>query len=197
MFDRSTDLRDLLVVAGEEGALLGIVSGMQIDTEAKRVAAFTFRRRKRVGTEELFVPVGEVESVGRDVVTISREAAAIKKSDAALLGRSLKELQGAWVTALDGNHVGTLVDVEFTTTDWAITELILADDKKLPIDRDEVQIGDEILVPIEYRERVEDVGVEKRGFLHRVLGGEALDDMKQALRRALRRKTESEEKAGV
>jgi len=197
MFDRSSDLRGLLVVSKKEGAQLGIVSGIQLDTATKHIAAFRYRRRKRFGGDEFFVPVDAVDSIGRDVVMISSEELASKQTEAARApGRSLKDLQGVWVTSLDGRHVGALVDVEFDPDDWGITELILAEDKRLPVDRDEIEIGDEILVPIAYRERVEEVGEEKPGFLRRAFGGEAIEDMKKALGRALKR-TKSEEKAGV
>lgn len=198
MFDRSSDLRGLLVVSLEEGALQGIVSGIHVDTNSKRVAAFRYRRRKRIGTEEFFVPVSGVKSIGQDVILISSEAVAKKLTeDTPAPGRSLQELQGTWVTTLDGNHLGTLVDVEFLPKGWVITELILAEDQRLPVDRDEIKIGDEILVPVAYRELVKDMGDEKPGFLRRAFGGEALEDIKKALRRALKRKSGAEEKAGV
>jgi sporulation protein YlmC with PRC-barrel domain len=194
MLDRGSEMRGFLVVSRKEGDQQGIVSGLHIDTGTKRVAAYRYRRRKRIGTDEYFVPVEQVESVGRDVVTITSEEVATKCSEhAPAPGRSLKDLQGAWVTTMDGNHLGTLVDLEFESTQWGITDLFLADDKRLPVRRDEIEIGDEILVPVGYRELVTDVDEGTPGFLRRAFGREALEDVKRALGRALRRKQKTEE----
>jgi sporulation protein YlmC with PRC-barrel domain len=194
MLDRGSEMRGFLVVSRKEGAQQGIVSGLHIDPGTKRGAAFRYRRRKRIGTDEYFVPVEQVESVGRDVVTITSEEVATKCSEhAPAPGRSLKDLQGAWVTTMDGNHLGTLVDLEFESTQWGITDLFLADDKRLPVRRDEIEIGDEILVPVGYRELVTDVDEGTPGFLRRAFGREALEDVKRALGRALRRKQKTEE----
>lgn len=184
--EHASELRGLLVVASDEGAQLGNLSGIYIDPAKKSIAALTFRTR-RLGGDEYFVAIGDVKTVGRDVVLISSEAAAQKISDEEKPpGKSLKELQGAWVTTMDGDHLGALVDLDFSD-DWRISELSLANDGEVQVEANDIKIGDAIIVPVEYAERVRRARESSPGFLRRAFGGESLEDTKQALKRALTR----------
>ena len=184
----ASELRGFPVVSSDEGAVLGTLSTIYINAADRRVAALGYRTRWLRG-EEFFVPISDVRKIGRDVVLIASETSAEKITNGVPEppGRSLKDLQGVWVTTMDGRQLGTLVDVEFTE-DWWISELSLAEDKAISVDAREIKIGDQIIVPAEYADRVRATRETEPGFLRRVFGGESRDDTKRALRRALRRR---------
>jgi hypothetical protein len=107
-------------------------------------------------------------------------------------GRSLKDLQGAWVTSMNGHHLGTLVDFDFGE-DCRITNVILADDRELPVNADEIHIGDDLLVPVAYADRVkESPQPTDRGFLRKIFGGESIESTKRTIRRATRPKASTD-----
>lgn len=184
--EHASELRGFLVVARKEGAQLGHLSAIYVDPVQKRIAALTFRKRW-LGGGEYFVPIDAVQTLGRDVVLISSENEVTKIGDGKRPpGRSLKDLQGTWVTTANGKHLGTLVDLDFNT-DWNISDLSLADDRELPIELDALQIGDEIIVPAEYADRVRSNSEAKPGFLRQLFGSESVDETKRTLKRALSR----------
>jgi sporulation protein YlmC with PRC-barrel domain len=185
MLDRASETCDLMVITAEEGAQLGFVSDVFIDTQTRCVAAFGTRRR-RIGGGEYFVAASEVRLVGRDVLLVSNVRAMTRVTGATEPpGRSLTDLRGTWVTTMDGVHLGTLADVEFAAGDWGVSELILADDRRLPVDRAEIRIADEILVPVEYAERLEKRKESRPGLLARVFRREVVDDTREVVRRTL------------
>ena len=197
MIERASELQGLLVVTREEGALLGSLCDVSVDTQAKRIAAFGHRHH-RVGGADAFVPVSRILSLGRDLVLVSTEEAVSKVTKATPLpGKSLKDLRGVWVTAMDGRHLGTLLDVEFSPEDWGITQLYLADDKLLAVDCHQIEIGDEILVPTEYAHLIEDLKEAKPGLLERALGREVVEDTRKILKRALGKRAKPQETAGT
>jgi sporulation protein YlmC with PRC-barrel domain len=180
-----SELRGLLVIAREEGANLGVVSGIYFDPEAAKISCLTLGRRKG---KSRVVDATDVISFGRDVVMVSSEVGVKTVEEAGEpRGRSLKDLQGLWVTTHGGERLGTLVDVDVGGEDWSISEIRLADDKRLPVVAGEIVIGrDEILVPKEYAGRVT-ADHEKPGFIGRLFGREAVEDAGSAIRRALKR----------
>lgn len=187
MIETASDLRGVLVVAREEGAQLGTVSDVYIDTENKLIAAISFRSRGLTGRVH-FVLTGEIQLVGRDVILVVSERSA-KPLDGAEPppGKSLRELQGCWVTTLNGKHLGTLVDLDFSPGDWEVSELTLAEDKHLPVTAGEIKIADEILVPVSYADRVQKSQKDRTGVLGRVLGTETVADVKKTIQRVLKR----------
>lgn len=187
MIETASDLQGVLVVAREEGAQLGTVSGVHVDPDKKAISAVVFRARG-FGGKSYFVPTSEIQLVGRDVVLISTEKAAKPAGDGnEIPGKSLKDLQGCWVTTFEGTHVGTLVDIDFSPRDWSFSEITLAEDKHLPIVPGEIKMGDEILVPPAYLDKVLDSSKEKAGVLGRVLGKETVEDMKNTIKRVMKR----------
>ena len=192
MFEHASELRGFLVVAREEGAALGSLSAVQIDPQSKCVVAIAYKTR-RVGGDEYFVSIDNIEKLGRDVVIVSNEQAATRVSETTPApGRALRDLLGMRVTAMNGSFLGALVDIDFSPNDWVIRELVLAEDKHLPVVANEIEIGDEILVPSTYVERLQASTTPKEGFLRRTVGSEWLEGTKNAIKRALRRSSEED-----
>lgn len=198
MTEQASMLRGFLVVAVEEGAQLGTVSAIQVDPSRRGIVGFVYRTRW-LGSEEQFVPIENVRTVGRDVLLVDREASVVAPArESPIPGRSVMDLQGVRVTADDGAHLGTLVDLEFSEGDWRISALTLADEKRLSIEPDAVNLGDDVIVPAAAKANVESTAEEKPGFLSRIFGKESVDETKAALRRALgRHKAASEEQTAV
>ena len=187
MFEHASDLRGFLVVATEEGAQAGVLSSVQVDVKGKCMAGLVYRTR-RVAGERRFVAVDQIQSLGRDVALISSETSTrLVTAENPAPGRSLRELQGAWVATMEGEHLGTLLDLDFSRSDWSIKELILADHKRLPVEAREIKIADEVLVPASYAQRVEPEGEEKPGLLERALGSDTVDHIRGALQRSAAR----------
>ena len=185
MGQHASELKGFLVVAREEGAELGTLSAIRIDPETKAVVGFDIRTR-RVGGKVLFAPVNVVDRLGREVLLLTSERAVREVTDVTPSpGRSLKELQGIWVTSMDGRHLGTLIDLDFSPGDWRIRELVLAEDKHLAVDPDELRIGDEILVPEQGAAQIQVSQEPKSGLIARGFGPEAVEDTKGAVKRAL------------
>jgi sporulation protein YlmC with PRC-barrel domain len=138
-------------------------------------------------SEDGFVEMKDVETVGDDVVVVSGRSAVRRITDSSKpAGSSLKDLQGSWVTTLGGEHLGVLVDVEVTPATWTITDLILSDRRKLSIQPAEVTIGkDEILVPGNGVENLQAAG-EEEGFLSRVFGRESMASLSASVTRVVK-----------
>lgn len=187
MTQHASELRGFLVVARQEGAEVGSLSAIRIDPAAKTVIGFEMRTRRLAG-DVRYVDVGDVEVVGRDVLLVtSEEILRDVTDDEPAPGVSLKHLQGMWVTSTEGKHLGTLIDVDFAPGDWRIRELLLAEDRHLAVDPDQIKIGDEIIVPQEMAARIEESPEPRRGLLSRIFGHEAIQDTKDAVARAVGR----------
>lgn len=180
-------------MAREEGAQLGTVTGINIDVETKAISAIRFR--PKTGRGQSFVSMKDVQLVGRDVVLVSSENSVKSISDELEPpGRDLEDLQGCWVTTMEGKHLGSLVDVDFKPNDWLISELTLSDGKSLEVDPNQVKIHDEILVPADYEQKVK-AAPEQPGVMSRIFGEDTMQRLKGSLQRALRRQEdEGEEK---
>lgn len=184
-----SEIRGHMVVSREDGAVLGSVASVLIDAESRRVAALSYRPRRR--RREVVVERKLIDLVGRDVVLVVKSPGGTPgaaRPDRAL--RSLKELQGTWVTTDAGRRLGTLVDLEVDGKDWELSELRLADGRLIPVAKvEEVHIGrDEIIVPASYEQRVQKPAKkEDGGVLGRLFGPESVDEVKKTIARTLRR----------
>ena len=179
------DVRGQDVVSIEEGLRVGTVSGIYIDVASRQLAGIGVRRAK--SGEDGFVAMKGIRLLGADVALIHAAADVTEPSEEPL-GPSLKQLQGLRVTTLDGNYLGALVDLDVSGSDWRISELRLADRKRVTVDADEITIGrDEILVPSACVERVEVVEPQNNGVLGRWLGRETIEDISTAIRRVLKK----------
>ena len=189
----SSDLRGVLVVAQEEGAQLGTVSGINIDTFERRIAAIRFRT-KGLHKKESYVLTRDVRLIGHDVIFVA-SGKVVKSEDVETIpGRSLGALQGARVTTIKGRVLGTLVDVDFTPSDWKLSQLRLAGDLVIPVIPTEISIEDEIMVPASYEDHMQRVpeSTQAEGLMARLFGKDAVDHLSQSLRRALGRHDEAE-----
>ena len=193
MRETASDLKGVLIVAREEGAQLGTISGIYVSPERRALSGIGLRSRG-LGRKEFFVGVDAIDRVGRDVIFVVSEHAAKPIEEVADPGRSLKELQGEWVTTMDGRHLGTLVDVDFSPDSWQFSELTLAEGKHLPVNPAEIRIADEIIVPTAYLERVQDSAADREGLMSRAFGEERMKEMKESIRRALRRMKRNKKK---
>ncbi|MCB9655648.1 MAG: PRC-barrel domain-containing protein [Deltaproteobacteria bacterium] len=183
--ENASELRGILIVSREEGAILGAIDSIYIDPDTRALVAVGYRPRKNARRDR-FVLTQAIEKVGRDVVLIdSEDSAKAVDEETTVPGRSLKSLQGCWVTTDDGRHLGTLVDVDFSSAHWLISELELADNKRLPVDPNELRIGDEIIVPRAYAERVTARPEAQYGVMGRLLGGDRIDDIRSTIQRVL------------
>ena len=181
-----TNIMGFLVVAHEEGLQLGNVHRIFIDPEVGRIASLTFRPGTLAKLD--FVNAENIERIGQDVVLITGKKAVRDFTDKTTPpGRDLKELLGTWVTTLDGEHLGTLVDLDVSPDTWEITDLWLSDGGRLKVQVADLKIGkDEILVPVEYAKKVVRETTPRSGVLSRMLGSTTIDDLAASIRRALR-----------
>jgi sporulation protein YlmC with PRC-barrel domain len=182
-----SQLEGILIVAKEEGAQLGKVSGIFMDPALRKLAAVTFRPHS-IGPMH-FVPVEEIAWIGHDVLFLSRKGASHPYSGSDHPNwRPLKDIQGLWVTTQDGTHLGVVLDVEIDPKAWTIAELSLADGHFLPVKPEEIVIGlDEVIVPSSYRAHLKGAKAEAKGLLARVVGRETIEELGGVLRRALKR----------
>ena len=172
MNEHASEIRGFPVISRKEGAMLGTVAAIYLDTAANSVAALSYRPR-RMSRDRYYVAAQSVQIVGRDIVLIGSESDTTQITDASVpAGQCLKELQGSWVTTSEGKHLGALADVDFSQKDWAITRLILSEDRSLPVDANDIRIGDEIIVPAEYADRLEVLHESDPGVLRRIFGTE-------------------------
>lgn len=194
MLEHASDIRGILVVSAKEGAQLGTVSEVHIDPQTKHVVAFSYRTR-RIGGDRYYVPVEDVDRVGRDVLLIASEEAVVHQTNGEHApGRSLEDLQGMRVTTMDGKHLGELADIDISYADWSIGALVLSDARRLPVEVADIRVGDDVLVPADSAGRLVEPA-EKSGFFRRTLGKETVESTGRAVKRALARPaTESQRK---
>ncbi len=185
--ERVTELHGLLVVAHEEACQVGTVEDVFIDPERRALAALTIRPTNGRGLSML--PGEAIVTLGRDVVFVSSQA-TLTDAPAEMPGRNIKDLQGLWVTTLEGRHLGTLVDLDVSAGDWRIGELRLDGGKILPIAPEQLMIGpDEILVPAHCADMFSEVSPPKRqGLLTRLLGIRRVSETERVIRRATRKR---------
>lgn len=188
-----TNIMGFLVVAHEEGQQLGNIYRIYIDPEVGRIASLSFRAGPMSKPE--FVNAEFIERIGEDVVLITGKKAISKITEKTKpAGRDLKDLLGAWVTTMNGEHLGTLIDLDVNPDTWEITDLWLGDGGHLQIDAADLRIGkDELLVPVEYAKKVKrEAANTRRGVFTRMLGSTTIDDLAASIRRALRPSEEAE-----
>lgn len=189
MMESIEELRGVWVVDGEHGVVVGRVFGMTVDPSSGQIAALVYKARK--GKQKYAVPREFIDKVGRDIVLIKSDCGEkIDKIEDAP-GVSLRELQGSWVTTLEGKHLGTLVDIDFSPSDWRVSELELAPDKRLPVEAEAVRFSDVILVPGAYEDRIKPLPKERYGFLGRLFGRDRIDDLRHAMGKTLKERDQA------
>jgi sporulation protein YlmC with PRC-barrel domain len=193
MTEHATDLRGFMTIAADDGTIVGRLHAVYVEPQTRKAAAIVCRTG-RIGGDKLVVDVDHIQKIGEDVVLIDQASSARDLDGRSPPGRSVKDLQGTRVTTDDGVLLGTLVDLDFAS-DWRVCEIALAEDKTLSVDSDDIRIADEVIVPKRYQEAVRSTASDK-GVLRRILGGEAVDDTRMALRRALAPRKSKEKSAG-
>lgn len=178
----ASELKGFIVVAKSECKLLGEVSQIFLDPKEHKITALqlkTWRWRK----DKHFIPVAEVEIIGQDVILV-KDIASCKTNDFYEPNwLSLKDLQGNWITTMEGTHLGTLIDVDFSTDDWVVSHLFLSGHKVMKIDPSEIVFGkDELVVPTHYADCIQKQ--KQPGFLHRLFGEESFAQVSKAVSRS-------------
>ena len=164
-----SDIRGVLVIAVEEASNLGTVDRILVDPESKKLSALAFKN-KHTG-KEMYVDSEDVSQIGDELVLIPSEARTkpyVEGQEPP--GRRLRKLRGMRVTTQGGKRLGNLEDFDITPDDWAVSELHLDGDRRLPVKAADLVIGpDEILVPASYADRVVEAP-HRKGFFERVRG---------------------------
>jgi sporulation protein YlmC with PRC-barrel domain len=135
MNDHICDLHGMQVISLSEGAILGTVSAIHVDPRRKRLAGIAFRGNLR--SEHGFASSDIVRQIGRDVISISSEDDAVVDGVGTREHAvNIEDLKGTWVTTLNGRHLGSLVDFDFSPENWDITHLILTGGRRLRVETD-------------------------------------------------------------
>jgi sporulation protein YlmC with PRC-barrel domain len=164
--DTVSRIKGVLVVSEKEAANLGTVDNVLIDPESRKLSAVAFKNRHT--GEDVFVESADITRIGVDVILINEQASAKSIAEGERPGRQLRTLRGVRVTTHGGKLLGKLEDFHIDHETRILTELHLDHGRTLPVSAKEVIIGpDEILVPMEYADRVFE-SPERKGFFERV-----------------------------
>ncbi|MGD2270975.1 MAG: PRC-barrel domain-containing protein [Desulfobacterales bacterium] len=180
--ERVSDMRGILVVAYEEGLQLGKVSNIHFEKQSNKIMGISFKSGLLSIEKESFVSFENIQKLGKDVVIISEKAAATQLP-AEFAEHSLKALKGFRVITQDGTYIGELSDFHVSLESGTISEIILADDKKLAITPEDVTIGtDVMLVPTGYTARLQENKGEKEGIFARMFDAAWGEPVKRKVR---------------
>lgn len=179
-----------LVVSRQEGRQLGRLTRVCIDPESRTLSELCFEHA--TSGHAHFIAASDVELIGEDVILVdSEESTRAITNGTQPAGRDVQDLIGHWATTMDGQHLGTIVDLELERATGALTGLWLSDHKRLPVSAAEVRIGpDEVLVPEHYAANIQtDVAPPVSSMslraLPRMLGGQTFEGITTSIRRAL------------
>lgn len=189
----ATELQGFIVVAKAEGKLLGEVAQIFLDPNEKKIAALLLKGRgwRR---EKYFVSVDAIELLGEDVILV-KDLASCKTYDECFDPKwlSIKDLQGNWITTLEGDHLGSLIDVDFSPKNWVISHLYLSHHQVMEVIPSEVVFGkDEVVVPVHYSGDI--VQQERPGFLRRLFGDESFQQVSKAVAKSSKKKDKHKKK---
>lgn len=176
-------LKGLSVISEKEGRIFGKVTDVYIDLNEKKIAGFV-SKGAIWKNNSYFIPIGEVDSIGNDVILV-KAGNSFKKitNQDSLKGMRLKELLGHGVVSEEGELLGSLVDAGFTNDPWVFSELYLSDNKKLTIKAEDVSFGnDEIIVPSNYTRRVRNNISKKKTLLSKITSKESYQKYYKALK---------------
>jgi len=173
--EHMSDVMGYLVISQEEGAKLGAVSDIFIDTKNKKVSGLCFKPHK-IGKEEYYVHAEDIQKIGHDIIFISgKEKAHPHSKSEETTHKSLSHLTGHMVTTADGEHLGKLCDLDIDVEHWTISELWLDNNKKLHIKAEDLKIGpDQLIVPQKYAKNIVQEDSVRHGFLKKVFGAEGI-----------------------
>jgi sporulation protein YlmC with PRC-barrel domain len=120
---KASRLKGMPVLSLTEGARVGNVKDLLLDTAAQRVTMLLLS----TPAGESFVPFEKLRSIGSDAVTIESAAATEGTTgQTAVTGmRAVGELLGLAVTSAEGTHLGDVKDLEFDVQDGRLLEIAL------------------------------------------------------------------------
>jgi len=184
-----------LVISQEEGAKLGAVSDVFIDTKNKKVSGLCFKPHK-IGKEEFFVKSEDIQKIGHDIIFISHKDKArphSKTEDNSQI--SLSQLTGHIVATADGEHLGKLCDLDIDAEQWTISELWLDHNKRLPIKAEELKIGpDQLIVPQKYAQDIVQEENPRQVFLKKVMGAEGIGGLMDKVKHKFEKNNDKDKK---
>jgi sporulation protein YlmC with PRC-barrel domain len=174
--EKLTLFHQVHVVAFEEGLLMGRVLDIYIDRQAKRIQGISFKAGLWDTEKPSYIDRAEIMKIGREVVIVTRQKAA-KPLSVEMAENSLRKLKGFKITTREGAFIGELADLNVNSEDGQITDLILAENRGLEVDTDEIVLGpDVIVVPESYAARINPLEGEKTGVLMHLAGTAGVPD---------------------
>ncbi len=89
--------------------------------------------------------------------------------------------------------------MDFSHETWRISELIFAEDMHLPVDPDQIQIGDVVIIPSDYEANIQhtDKAEKGPGYLEKISGTDFFNEIKNAFNKVLPKQKETEERDSV
>jgi sporulation protein YlmC with PRC-barrel domain len=189
----ATNLSRLLVSSEAEGAILGHVSHIICDRNAKSVVALGFR--ENIFKEEYTIPVRSVHRVGRDMLIIESEAAIGTMPKQLPAGQIFfKSLTGTMIVTHAGNMLGRLTDLVIHGDSWAISRLYFDNHHWLDVMPENLTIGpDQILVPAGSTDQIVGVKAEPSWSLARAFDKETYGQLSEKVQKSLRRRKPPED----
>lgn len=158
------------VVTTREGAILGKVTTLYVDADARRLAGIACRRRWH--DDEVNLPIESIELVGRDVVLVRSEEDV---DGAGVIGgqrvKRLDELYKMEVATTSGRKLGRLRDLELD--DEAHIVGLHVDEGSFDVDRDKLELGEDLIIVPEDIEI--DTSDSHRGLLARFFAPHPID----------------------
>ncbi len=163
-----TKLKGMEVLAEQEGALLGSVRWVVIDSKRKQAKALVFKGRGVAG--EKWAKVTDVKRIGRDVVFLSALAAV---RDGPPRGRDVRDMLGLPVTSLDGKRLGILDDLVFADDTWKVASVVIEGGAEVDLAGEAVLGEDTLLLQKGAQEQLRRKKTTGgKGFLDRVFSSE-------------------------
>ena len=149
---KGDDFKRLAVISIDDGARLGHVDDLRLDTKALKVAAICFEAE---GQHSL-VAFEDVRSIGNDAVTVqNRDVARSFSAETALANLpGLEQMQQLKVVDERGDYLGKVSDVEIDTATGRIVEIRTQEGgvlgiggKRATFTADQVRsVGDDLIV---------------------------------------------------
>jgi uncharacterized protein YrrD len=121
-------VKNLSVVTITEGNKVGIVDEMRVDPQSHKVSWLRVRSGGLFGGDEHWVPSSVIVGLGQDLVTIRSESDMQDPDKAQAPGAEAqhgRQISGSRVVTDDGRFLGEIHDFSFSSSTFAITELVI------------------------------------------------------------------------
>jgi sporulation protein YlmC with PRC-barrel domain len=168
--ERGTRLYGAMVIALAEGLRVGRVYEVYIDKQAKQIMGISYKAGLWGMDKEIYVGFADIQKFSRDVVIITGRDAA-KELPGEVRRNGLRNMRGYKITTHAGRHIGEVADLVINREDGKIVEILLPENRKLPIDIAQVVIGpDLILIPADRESSLAPADPEPNDFVSRLFG---------------------------